>query len=110
GLGIVYADLIDFNNDGRSELYVLFRSSDYASDELSHRNQRGYIEEVWGVQGKESILLKQGMYDYEDVSYASDLALSFITLEDGTVAIRHNHEKTGQGIHNSVNTYYTLSD
>ena len=110
GLGIVYADLIDFNNDGRSELYVLFRSSDYASDELSHRNQRGYIEEVWGVQGKEPILLKQGMYDYEDVSYASDLALSFITLEDGTVAIRHNHEKTGQGIHNSVNTYYTLSD
>lgn len=108
--GIVHAQLLDFNNDGRDELYVLFRSSNYANDELSHRNQRGYIEEIWGVQENEPILLKHDMYNYEDTSYASDLTLSFVNLKDGTVAIKQNHEKTGQGIHNSVNTYFTLSE
>lgn len=110
GFGIVYSQLIDFDHDGRNELYVLFRSSSYAGDELSHRNQYGYIEEVWGIQGNEPILLRHDMYDYLNESSASDLALSFIKLKDGTVAIQHKHEKTGQGIHNSIYWYYTLTN
>lgn len=35
--GIVHAQLIDFNNDGQNELYVLFRSTEYANDVFTHR-------------------------------------------------------------------------
>ncbi|MFP3919116.1 hypothetical protein U5N28_15030, partial [Lysinibacillus telephonicus] len=45
--GVVYTELIDFNNDEKKELYILFKSNDYQKDEIEHRNQNGYIEEVW---------------------------------------------------------------
>lgn len=108
--GVIFADLIDFDNDGQKELYVLFRSSEYANDSYEHRNQRGYIEEVWGISKEEPVLLRNAMYDYDDQSLASDLTLSFVTLQDGTVAIKHFHVKMSQGIQRWADTFYTLNE
>ena len=45
--GLAHAGLIDVNQDGQEELAMLFGSSSYHEDELEHRNQDGYILEIW---------------------------------------------------------------
>lgn len=108
-MGLVYSDLIDFNQDGQDELYVLFKSSEYMNDELERRNQNGYIEEVWGVSDGKAELLWDSFYTIDE-SVASDLSVSLITLNDGTTAIKHSSEMTKQGIEFAHHQFYTLQE
>lgn len=109
-VGIIYARLIDFNNDGQDELYVLFRSSQYADDDYIHRSAQGYIEEVWGAGISNPILLRHEVYPYDDESLASDLTLSFVEHDDGTVSIKHRTEKTTHGVQSWTYRYFSLTD
>lgn len=107
--GVIHSELIDFNGDGQQELYILLKNSDYVSDEYAHRNQEGYIEEVWGLVDGQLTRLWDYVYTY-DSSTASDLALTIVKLNDGTVAIKHSSAMSRQGISYSVNEYYTMQN
>lgn len=107
--GVVHSELIDFNGDGQQELYVLLKSSEYLTDEYAHRNQDGYIEEVWGIVDGDLTRLWDYMYTY-DSSTASDLALTIVKRNDGTAAIRHSSAMARQGISYSFNEYYTMQN
>jgi len=88
-VGIVYADLIDFNNDGKKELYTLFKSSTYMKYGPSHRANNGYIEEIWGIgENEEQKLLWNQFYPY-DSTEISGLSISFNLLENGTTVLKH---------------------
>ncbi|WP_346235364.1 hypothetical protein MKY04_04170 [Lysinibacillus telephonicus] len=107
--GVVYTELIDFNNDAKKELYILFKSNDYQTDEMEHRNQNGYIEEVWGASESDPSLLWDAFYTI-DSSTASDLAVTLVKLKNNTTAIKHSSDMTRQGIEYSHNLFFTLQD
>ncbi|MFD1736844.1 hypothetical protein ACFSCX_09720 [Bacillus salitolerans] len=51
--GLQYVELIDFDNNGTSELYVLYGKS----------YEEGYHEEVWGYKNGEIFLLNEKIFD-----------------------------------------------
>ncbi len=100
-VGLVFADLIDFNKDGQKELYVLFKSGYLMKDGFSHRTNNGYIEEVWGIGVDEPILLWNQHYTF-DSNESSDLSVSMILLSDGTAVLKHS---TKQAKFSNTNLY-----
>ena len=106
-LGLAHAGLIDLNQDGQNELYMLLKGSPYYEDELSHRNQDSYIFEIWAANAKEdeAQLLFNEAINLED-SEASDFSISFIKSNKGQIFIKTNYSQTTQGTNYNQSTYY----
>ena len=107
GFGLVHADLIDLNQDGQNEMYVLLKGSPYFEEGLSHRNQGSYIFEIWAANDKaeEAQLLFNEAINLES-SYASDLSISFVKSNDGELFVKSNHFQISEGTNYDESTYY----
>ncbi|WP_332648717.1 hypothetical protein [Lysinibacillus sp. 54212] len=102
--GLVYADLIDLNEDGQDELYVVLNSGANFDEELTHRNQDGYIVEIWAAneQQAEAELLHNEVIRHD----SSDTSLAFVKTTHGDIFLK-NHV---QGKNNETTTYYAYRD
>jgi len=56
--GVLYSELIDFDNDGVQEVYAFMKGVDYPLSAYTHRNKDNYIQEVWtgNTNGESAIL------------------------------------------------------
>ncbi|PYF08913.1 hypothetical protein [Ureibacillus chungkukjangi] len=104
-VGIVYSQLIDFDNDGQVELYILMKSSQYMNEDLEHRNEAGYVEEIWGITEQEAKLIDNNFYSY----YEDAAEMSFIALTDGTTAIMRSNPQDKQ-FFTLQNQQFSVSD
>ncbi|WP_404427011.1 hypothetical protein LG296_12740 [Ureibacillus chungkukjangi] len=104
-VGIVYSQLIDFDNDGQEELYILMKSSQYMNEELEHRNEAGYVEEIWGITDQEAKLIANNFYSY----YEDAPDMSFVALTDGSTAIKRYDSQKIQ-FSTMQNQQFTVSD
>ncbi|WP_431027817.1 hypothetical protein [Lysinibacillus sp. LZ02] len=98
GFGLVHAGLMDINQDGQNEMYILLKGSPYANAELTHRNQGSYIFEIWAGNEKadEAQLLFHEAINL-DSSATSDVSISFIQSTSGETFVKRNHFRTKDG-------------
>lgn len=107
GFGLVHANLIDLNQDGQNEMYVLLKGFSYFDEELAHRNQDKYIFEIWAAndQADEAQLLFHEAINL-DSSHQSDLSVSFVKSNGGEIFVKTNHFQISQGTNYDESTYY----
>ncbi|MGM9944873.1 MAG: hypothetical protein ACI33M_08020 [Lysinibacillus sp.] len=107
GFGLVHADLIDLDQDGQNEMYVLWKGTPYFEEELTHRNQDSYIFEIWAANDKadEAQLLINKAITL-DSSQASDLSISFVKSNSGELFVKTKHFQITEGTNYDQSTYY----
>ncbi|MGM9950522.1 MAG: hypothetical protein ACI33P_10340 [Lysinibacillus sp.] len=109
--GLAHAGLIDVNQDGQDELYMLFRSSSYHKDELEHRNQEGYILEVWQADQEtgRAAMLHSEFID-PGSSAPADMSVSFVTTLKGEVVLKNSRFQSDGQENFDESTYYAYRD
>lgn len=109
--GLAHAKLIDVNQDGQDELYMLFRSSSYHMDELEHRNQDGYIAEIWQTDpnGEKATLLHSDLVDLDSTA-PSDMSVAFVTTMKGEVLLKDSRFQSDEQENFDESTYYAYRD
>lgn len=82
--GLAHADLIDINQDGQDELYMLFRGSRHHESVFDHRNQDGYIVEIWQAnkEAEQAVLLHHDFINLDSLA-PTDMSISFVTTGKG---------------------------
>lgn len=111
GYGLAHAELVDVNQDGRDELAMLFGSSSYQEDELDHRNQDGYILEIWQANqdAEQAALLHSDFIDLASPSPA-DMVVSFVTTLKGEVVLKNSRFQSDDKENFDEATYYAYRD
>ena len=104
-VGIIYSQLLDFDNDGQKELYVLMKSSEYMNEKLKHRNASGYVEEIWGIKEQEPELIWNNFYSY----YMDAPDSSFVPFNNGSTAIMIS-EDTKKQFYTLKNQQFAVTD
>lgn len=107
-LGLVYADLIDFNNDGQDELYLLMTGSEFFNAESINHNQHGYVEEIWGFVDEELVRLWNFVYPLYGID--SEIGSTLVTMKDKKVAIQQTSYFGKQGVLIDGQQFYTLEN
>lgn len=97
--GVLYAELVDFDNDGVNEVYAFMKGSDYPSSAYTHRNKDNYIQEVWtgNAKGESAVLSFSSEID-KSVCSACDMNVSLVKGQDGRTFIKMFSNQTSQGI------------
>ena len=106
--GIVYAELIDFNQDGVDELFVLLKGSSYIPSVLAHRQTDNYSIEIWGHNGDSYTPFYSRNVKMDDCS-ACDLSVGLIEFKDGTYGYYESSTQTAQGTTVSEETIHFVS-
>lgn len=106
--GLVYADLIDFDQDGFEELYVVYKDSEY----LNGTND--YVQEVWSTTDANTPAKKLSMeelpqYEESNMSILWE-GLGFVTLENEQVGIRVTAQDLAGQMPHDEHVIYTLQD
>lgn len=98
-IGVVHAELVDFDNDGIEEVYALMKGSTYPSSRYAHRNADNYVHEIWtgNPQGESAVLSFSGEIDKMECS-ACDMSVSFVEGKDGRTFIKMFSHQTSQGV------------
>ena len=111
GFGLVHADLIDLDQDGQNEMYVLLKGTPYFEDPLAHRNQDSYIFEIWAANDKENEaqLVFNEAINVES-SYDSDFSISFVKSNSGELFVKSNHFQISDRTNYDESTYYAYRD
>lgn len=85
-IGLLHAELLDFNQDGFDELYIVYKDADYKG------GINGYVQEVWSTtdaaQPAKQLVKKQLQFHEE---YEADIVpngIGYVTLADGQIALR----------------------
>jgi hypothetical protein len=86
--GLIYTNLIDFDKDGRSELYVLY------SKDTELAGQQRFYQEVWGIS-KDSKLKKIYADDQGHDGLISDRSISIATTKNASYLIFTERYNTG---------------
>jgi hypothetical protein len=109
--GLAHADLIDVNQDGQDELYMLFRGSRHHESELEHRNQDGYIVEIWQANKDDE---KAGLLHHDFINLDSlaptDMSISFVTTDKGEVLLKNSYFQKDDRENFDESTYYAYRD
>ena len=108
GYGLVRAGLIDLDQDGQDEMYMLLKGFPYFEEELSHRNQDSYHFEIWTANDEPQLLFNEAIN--LESSYASDLSISFVKSTSGEIFVKTNHFQINQGTNYDQSTYYAYRD
>jgi hypothetical protein len=106
--GLMYAKVIDFNNDGVDELVTLVKGSAYNLDEdAAPYNAENYVFEVWATDYNtySPAFVKEIAVDE---CSACDLSLRFALLADGTTVILESAAQTAQGTTFYNGTYFVM--
>jgi len=96
--GVLYSELIDFDNDGVQEVYAFMKGVDYPLSAYTHRNKDNYIQEVWtGNANGESAILSFSSEVDQLVCSACDMNVSLVKGQDGRTFIKMFSNQTSQG-------------
>ena len=106
--GVIYAELIDFNQDGVDELFVLLKGSSYIPSELAHRETDNYSIEIWGQNGDSYAPFYSRNVKMDNCS-ACDLSVGLIEFKDGTYGYYESSAQTAQGTSVSEETIHFVS-
>ncbi|MER2107200.1 MAG: hypothetical protein ABS949_09695 [Solibacillus sp.] len=84
--GLLYAKLLDFNQDGFEELYIVYKDAPYKG------GMNAYVQEIWSTTdaaqpAKQLHLSEVAFHEDYDVEIAPD-GIGYVTLPDGQIAIR----------------------
>lgn len=82
-IGLAFADLIDFNNDGKEELYIIYAIEPNSS----------YYEEIWGSSNGE--LKKLYSKEFYNGGRISDAARSMVTVDSKTYLVETGEYSAG---------------
>ena len=107
--GVFYAELVDFNNDGFEELYVLLKNNGYGTSDYAHRNVTNYVHEIWS--GNESGDEPRLAYSFEIPAMqcsACDLSVSLVDMPDGQTVLKQSSYHMSMGESSENNTYYSM--
>lgn len=109
--GLAHAELVDVNQDGQDELYMLFRGSPHHKDELDHRNQDGYTLEIWQANPKteQAALLHHDFINLDSVA-PTDMSISFVTTGKGEVLLKNSYFQSDEQENFDKSTYYAYRD
>ena len=105
--GVVYAKLIDFNQDGVDELFVIVKGNSYLSSSLSHRETDGYFIEIWGDVGESYLPFYSRTVEMDECS-ACDLSVGFVEFKDGSYGYYESTTQTAQGTTVNEETIYFI--
>lgn len=90
--GLVYAELIDFDQNGQEELYVLFQTVNEADDNQELSDSGGYVHEVWqATDANEAALIHYGYIPIENC-FSCGTSFSFHEMEDGRILLQEATE------------------
>ena len=106
--GLLYANVIDFNNDGVDELVTLVKGSAYnLAEDAAPYNVEQYVFEVWATDYNTygPAFSKQIVIDE---CSECDLSLRFVERADGSTVMLESSEHTTQGITYYNGTYYVM--
>ncbi|WP_413363331.1 hypothetical protein [Lysinibacillus sp. 3P01SB] len=98
-IGVVHAELVDFDNDGVEEVYALMKGSNYPLSTYGHRNVDNYVHEVWTVNpdGESAMLSFSGEIEKMECS-ACDMSVSLVEGKDGRTYIKMFSHQTNEGL------------
>lgn len=97
--GVLYSELVDFDNDGVHEVYAFMKGTDYPVSAYTHRNKDNYIQEIWtGNANGESAILSFSSEVDQLVCSACDMNVSLVKGQDGRTFIKMFSNQTSQGI------------
>ena len=97
--GVLHAELVDFNNDGIDELYLLMRNAGYITTDYEHRNAATYIQEVWSFNPKdETPTLTYASQLTEEECVDCEFSTAFVEDVDGNMYIKQQMFYVGHGI------------
>ena len=105
--GVVYAELVDFNQDGADELFVIVKGSSYLPSSLDYRETDGYFIEIWGTSGESYLPIYSRNVAMDECS-ACDLSVGLIEFKDGTYGYYESTAQTAQGTTVSEETIYFI--
>ena len=108
GHGLVHAGLIDLDQDGQDEMYMLLKGFPYFEEELSHRNQDSYSFEIWAANEEPQLLFNEAIN--LESSYESDLSVSFVKSASEEILVKTNHFQIDQGTNYDQSTYYAYRE
>ena len=104
--GVIYADLIDFDQNGQDELYVIFQSGGYTEDAYSHRQFQGYIHEVWhATSGEEAELIHHASVPIENC-FGCGTNISFHEWENGQIALSEKIDYHDESDESAIFTHH----
>ena len=103
--GLVYAKLVDFNKDGKDELFVLFKAMPMLYPETD-----GYIIEIWGGGFEDGYMPFYSRTIEIDECSACDLSVGLIEFKDGSYGYYESSAQTAQGTTFSNETIYFMKD
>jgi hypothetical protein len=104
-IGIAYATLVDFNDDGVEELITLHKGGEYFDTPYEHRLTDDYVLEIFGSDLKEP---KEIHVQNIPVQDNDDLSLGLISLKDGTTAYYERTVQTEQGTETETTVYHAM--
>ncbi len=100
--GVLYAELVDFDNDGVNEVYTFMKGIDYPLSAYPHRNKDNYIQEIWtGNPNGEDALLSFSSEIDKLVCSACDMNVSLVKGKDGRTFVKMFSHQMSQGIANN---------
>ena len=106
-MGIVYTELVDFNQDGADELFVLLKGSSYLPSSVPLRETDDYVIEIWGINGESYSSIYTRTVAMDDCS-ACDLSVGLIELKDGSYGYYESTAQTAQGTTINEETIYVI--
>ncbi|HAU35853.1 MAG TPA: hypothetical protein DCW76_16630, partial [Lysinibacillus sp.] len=100
--GVLYAELVDFDNDGVNEVYTFMKGIDYPLSAYPHRNKDNYIQEIWtgNANGEDALLSFSSEID-KLVCSACDMNVSLVKGKDGRTFLKMFSYQMSQGIANN---------
>lgn len=117
GAGLAYAELIDFDADGRQELYLYYIDNAFSSENESYRlsaageEQWCLHEQLWSFDGALTLLYEQEHCGLAPVDSAEGASLWLCTGADGRTRFFAWYSYTDEnGYINHSSTIYELRD
>lgn len=109
--GLAHADLIDINQDGQDELYMLFRGSRHHESVFGHRNQDGYLVEIWQAnkEAEQAVLLHHDFINLDSLA-PTDMSISFVTTGKGEVLLKNSYFQSDEQENFDESMYYAYRD
>ena len=104
-IGIAYATLVDFNDDGVEELITLHKGGEFFDTPYQHRLTDDYVLEIFGSDLKEP---KEIHIQNIPVQDNDDLSLGLVSLKDGTTAYYERTVQKEQGTKVETTIYYAM--
>ena len=104
-LGIAYATVVDFNDDGVEELVTLHKGGAFFESPYKHRETDDYVLEIFGSDLKEP---KEIHVQIITVENNDDISIGLVERKDGTTSYYERTKQNAQGEDVETTIYYEM--